>query len=355
MRSKRTLIVFAILFALSLAPLWLKGVMGARAKTAKPARIVAIEKIDHVTLAVSDLKKAMAVYGDLFGSEFYAVEPLGYEKWGVTKAALSATGIELVEAAATGEAAEFIKRAGEATLGIAFKAPDLAEAVAGMQARGIRLIGKAESKTRKVALFHPEDAHGVMIKLVEYIPAYTVAELEVVTRWRKTRSLTPLVELAKKPRINVEKLDHILIYVRQIEKARAFFGELLGSNFPEPHKSAVSASMLSIDGWGIELISGAPDSNVIKFIERRSAKGVSGEGVYAISFKVTNYEESVAAMEAIGLKPGATRDLPTRKVALYGSRSGPLGTGVELIQYRPLAHPIVSLEMRESLKRRGQK
>ncbi len=351
MREKRMLVALSALMTAGLLFAWFNRPATADTKGRKK---VAIEKIDHVMIAVSDLKKATAVYQDLFGEEFYAVEPYAFDKWGVAKAALSAAGIELVEAAPTGEAAEFIKRAGEATLGIAFKVPDLAEAIAGMQARGIRLIGKAEGKTRKVALFHPEDAHGVMIKLVEYIPAYTVGELEVVIGWRRTQGMTPLVELPKKPRINSEKIDHILIYVKEMDQARAFFGELFGTNFPAPHASAVSTSLLSVDGWGIELITGPPDSNIVKFIERRSAKSVSGEGVSAVSFKVTNYEEAVAAMAAIGLKPGATRDLPTRKVALYG-RGGGLGTGLELIQYRPLAHPIVSLGMKEGLLKSSQK
>lgn len=370
MRDKKIWAAFGLLLIAGL--LFARFNRPATADT-KVRKKVIVEKVDHFMVCVSNLKQAIGAYSDLFGDEFYPVEPYALDKWGATQAALGASGIELVEAAPTGAAAEFIKRAGEAIVGVAFKTPDLQDAIAGMQARNIRLIAKAEGPTRKVALFHPEDAHGVMIKLVEYLPAYTIADLEVVTAWRKAQGLTPIAKPAtEKPRIAAEKIDHIIIYVKEIDKAREFFGELFGTHFPDARTSASSRVKISVEGFlGLELLaSTTPElpagttpessvanyvaSSVIKFIARRSAPGFSGEGVSAISFKVSNFDESVAALAAMGSKPGATRDLPSRKVALYGPGGG-LGAGLELIQYRPFAHPTVALDMMATLRKTPKK
>ena len=124
--------------------------------------------------------------------------------------------------------------------------------------------------------------------------------------------------------------------VSDINQARAFFGDLFGTVFPEPHTMPGSRSQLSVDGLGLELITGS------------RAQGNSWEGASAVSFKVPNHSQAAVAMEARGLKPLATRDLPTRKVSLYAGGAG-IGMGIELIEYRPLAHPIVSLELRAVL------
>ena len=298
---------------------------------------VVVEKIDHVMVCVTDLKRATAAYSDLFGNGFHAIDPLALDGWGVKRAAINAIGIELIEAAPAGPAAEFIQAVGETLTGIAFKVPDLEQGVAAMQARQIRLISRGANSVRKVAVFQPEDAHGVMIKLVEYVPAYTVGELDLVEAWRQAQGRPATAAPASgKPQILAEKIDHVLIRVGDINHARAFFGELFGTVFPEPHAMAGSRSEMCVDGLGLELLSAL-----------RTGAG-SQDGVGAVSFKVPNYEQAAAAMESRGLKPGMTRSLPTRKVALYAGGGG-IGMGIELIEYRPLAHPIASLEMRGKL------
>ncbi len=309
----------------------------------KAKQRVIIERIDHVMVCVKDLKESSNYYAELFGTVFYPVEPYALGKFGIRKAALDATGIELAEAAPDGEAAQFIKRAGEAVLGIAFKVPDLAEAVAAMQSQGVRLNASEEGATRKAAVFHPQDAFGAMIKLVEYLPTYSVADLEVVTLWRQLQGLPAMPEEGKKPRIAAEKIDHIIFSIKDLDAARKFYGDLFVTKFPEPHatKGEGPTTKMAVDGWGIELI------------QQRKEKPRE-DAVAAVSFKVSNFADASAALKAREMTPGLTRDLPTRKVALYGPK-GMLGMGIELIEYRPLAHPIVGLDMREALLKRRPK
>ena len=299
------------------------------------------EKIDHVMICVKDLKQAVSTYADLFKTEFYPVEPLALGPVGVKAAALNASGLELIEAHEPGgRAAEFMGRAGEAPWGIAFKVPDVEQALEAAASQGVRLLGREDGPTRKAAVLEPEDAHGVMIKLVEYFPAYTVADLEYVTRWRKARGMSEPVIAGK-----LEKVDHVLVYIENIEAAREKFGNLFHTKFPEPHRGTIGSGSMCVDGLGIELISGgSPDSGAMRFIRARKSEGFSGEGVGAISLKVSEYESIFSAMKGRNIPLLATRDLPTRKVALF-SAGGGIGAGFEIIEYRPLAHPIVCQEM----------
>jgi hypothetical protein len=92
--------------------------LASAAEDGTASRVV-VEKIDHVMVCVSDLERAAVAYADLFGDDFHAIEPLALDGWGITRAAINATGIELIQAAPAGPAAEFIQTAGETLAGIA--------------------------------------------------------------------------------------------------------------------------------------------------------------------------------------------------------------------------------------------
>ncbi len=327
-----------------------------RAAEAKRKK-VSVEKIDHLMIAVKSLKDATALYSGLFNTEFYQVDPLALGKWGVGSAALDVTGMELVEASAPeGETAKFIARSGETVLGVAFKTPDLDEAIAGMQARRIRLIAKAENATRREALFHPDDAFGVMIKLVEYAPEYSVENLDIVTAWRQARKLTPKPTSASAgSKMKVERVDRALVYVKNLDAAMKFFADLFGSRFIEPKAGSAGASRVSAEGLGLELAEpGSPQSDLHKFFEKRKAPGASGEGAGAMVLKVTNFEDAFATLEAAGIRPITKLNLANRKVSLF-ARGGGLGIAVGIVEYQPFAHPLACLEMKALLNRKKKK
>jgi catechol 2,3-dioxygenase-like lactoylglutathione lyase family enzyme len=324
---------------------------GASASSAGSEHVI-VERIDHVTVAVSDLDAAKIFYEDLTGQQFYPLEPLALEGFGIAGAAMAASGLELVEARSEGKAAAFIERAGEAVLGMALKVVDLEQAVAAAERRGLRLLGRDRSEVREVAVFDPEPSFGVMLKFVEYMPGYAVSDLEIVKRWRLANGLSELPEPPPpgKPTMRVQGIDHILVFVKDIERARHFFSDLLGSRFPKPHLRSGARTKLSVDGLGIELIAGTETKGwVNRFIGGRKGGGATGEGVAYVSMKVDSYQEAHAALAAGGYREVATTILPTRKVALMVREEGP-GIGFEIIEYRPLAHRLVAQEMIASVE-----
>ena len=97
--------------------------------------------------------------------------------------------------------------------------------------------------------------------------------------------------------MRVEKIDHVHIFVKDLDKAIKLFEEALGTKFAEPHLPQNLDARTTLDPLGLELIEGAsPDSAVARFIERR------GEGLAAISLKVTDIEEAIAHLESRGIR-----------------------------------------------------
>lgn len=134
-----------------------------------------VEKIDHVAFQVRDLQKAMKWFSDVLGMEF--VEPFTEaeevrEEMDIIET-MSAVGISLVAPLTpNGTTARLIERRGEAASMISFKVPNLEEAIAHMQSKGIRMIMRGNIFNAKWAEFHPKDCHGIMMELIEYEPKH---------------------------------------------------------------------------------------------------------------------------------------------------------------------------------------
>lgn len=97
--------------------------------------------------------------------------------------------------------------------------------------------------------------------------------------------------------MNVKKMDHFCIAVKDLEAARKIWEPILGKSQPddpyvdEPEKIRVARYWL--DGVGFELMeSTTPDGPVAQWIEKH------GEGIMLIGFNVENTREAVMELEA---------------------------------------------------------
>jgi len=101
--------------------------------------------------------------------------------------------------------------------------------------------------------------------------------------------------------MQVNKIDHISIAVRDLEQARKVWEPVLGKSAPddeyidEPEKIKVARYWLGEVGFEL-MESTSPDGDVAKFIEKR------GEGVMLISF---NVPDTRLAIDELG-----SRDYP---------------------------------------------
>jgi methylmalonyl-CoA/ethylmalonyl-CoA epimerase len=97
--------------------------------------------------------------------------------------------------------------------------------------------------------------------------------------------------------MQVNKIDHICIAVRDLDQARKVWEPVLGKQRPddeyvdEPEKIRVARYWVGEVGFEL-MESTADDGEVAKFIEKR------GEGVMLISFNVPDTREAMAELEA---------------------------------------------------------
>jgi len=124
-----------------------------------------VEKIHHVSIMVKDLEKAGKFYSDLFGIEFSGP----HENKELDVRFLSfPLGINLATPLTPdGPSAKTLDRRGEGLAMLVLNVSNLAEAIADMESRGVRLIGRADPNVAKSAYFHPKDTYGVMVELME--------------------------------------------------------------------------------------------------------------------------------------------------------------------------------------------
>lgn len=97
--------------------------------------------------------------------------------------------------------------------------------------------------------------------------------------------------------MQVNKIDHICIAVRDLDQARKVWEPVLGKERPDDEYVDEAEKIRVARYWigevGFELMeSTADDGEVAKFIEKR------GEGVMLISFNVPDTREAMAELEA---------------------------------------------------------
>jgi methylmalonyl-CoA/ethylmalonyl-CoA epimerase len=99
--------------------------------------------------------------------------------------------------------------------------------------------------------------------------------------------------------MQVNKIDHICIAVKDLQQARKVWEPVLGKSGPddeyidELEKIKVARYMLGEVGFEL-MESTTPDGDVAKFIEKR------GEGIMLISFNVNNTRKAIAELKDMG-------------------------------------------------------
>lgn len=125
-----------------------------------------VEKLAHVHIIVKDLDEAAKRFSDLLGVKF--VGPLQ----GVSpmKAAFDERlGLELQQPTSNeGYLAEMLKEYGEGLTAIGIKVENIDEAVAELEAKGIRFLNRGGKANLKYAVTDPKQCHGVALELLEY-------------------------------------------------------------------------------------------------------------------------------------------------------------------------------------------
>ncbi len=98
----------------------------------------------------------------------------------------------------------------------------------------------------------------------------------------------------------IDKIQHLGIAVRDLDRAVAFFRDVLGLPF-EGYETVdelnVKTAMFRVGETKVELLaSTSPDGPVGKFLEKR------GEGVHHVCFKVADIDGAISRTRSMGVK-----------------------------------------------------
>ena len=127
-------------------------------------------------------------------------------------------------------------------------------------------------------------------------------------------------------KMKVEKIHHVSIMVKDLEKAGKLYSDLLGMEFSGPHEQkALDVKFLSFP-LGINLVTPlTPDGPSARTLERR------GEGLSMLILNVSNIEEAIADMESHGVKLVGREERPSSKTATFHPKDL-CGVFIELIE-----------------------
>ena len=130
--------------------------------------------LDHIGIAVKDLSAALAFYRDALGLEVEAPEEVASQRVRAHFVAVGGAKLELLEGTSADSAiAKYIEKRGPGLHHITLRVDDIAQALARLKARGVRLIDeepRSGAEGSLIAFVHPASTGGVLIELKQYGP-----------------------------------------------------------------------------------------------------------------------------------------------------------------------------------------
>ena len=127
--------------------------------------------IEHIGIAVKDLKQAISYYENVLGLKCYAVEEVKDQKVKTAFFKVGQTKIELLESTdPEGPIGKFIEKKGEGMHHIAFAVENIEQSLKDAENNGIRVIDKIPRKGAEgleIGFLHPKSTFGVLTELCE--------------------------------------------------------------------------------------------------------------------------------------------------------------------------------------------
>ena len=131
-----------------------------------------MQKVEHIGIAVRNLKDADQLFFKLFGKGSYKEETV--ESEGVTTSffQVGETKIELLDGNEDSAIAKFIEKRGEGIHHIAFGVEDIHAEIERLEGEGFQIVNKKPKKgadNRLVCFLHPASSNGVLVELCQEI------------------------------------------------------------------------------------------------------------------------------------------------------------------------------------------
>lgn len=128
-----------------------------------------ISHIEHIGIAVDNLKEAIKYYEEALGLQCYSIEEVADQKVKTAFFMVGQTKIELLESTSEdGPIGKYISKKGQGIHHIAFAVKDTNEALKLVESRGVKLVDKVARRGAEgldIGFLHPKSTHGVLTEL----------------------------------------------------------------------------------------------------------------------------------------------------------------------------------------------
>ncbi|MEO9967743.1 MAG: methylmalonyl-CoA epimerase [Reichenbachiella sp.] len=130
-------------------------------------------KLEHIGIAVKNLKDSNQLFEQLFGKPGYKVETVDSEHVSTSFFQVGESKVELLEATNDDSAiAKFIAKKGEGIHHLAFEVDDIHAEMKRLAGEGFQLLNKEPKKgadNKLVCFLHPKSSNGVLVELCQEI------------------------------------------------------------------------------------------------------------------------------------------------------------------------------------------
>jgi methylmalonyl-CoA/ethylmalonyl-CoA epimerase len=130
-----------------------------------------IKKIDHIAIVVEDIEKPLAFWRDILGLPLDHIEDVPGQEAIVAFLPVGESEVELVKPTSDHSGLRrYLQKRGPGMHHICFEVEDLSGLLAGLKAKGVRLINETPIKLeggKRMAFIHPQSADGVLVELYE--------------------------------------------------------------------------------------------------------------------------------------------------------------------------------------------
>lgn len=132
-----------------------------------------MNKIEHLGIAVKDLKTSNILFEKLLGAPHYKIEDVLSEGVKTSFFKVGPNKIELLEATNDDSPiAKFLEKKGEGIHHIAFEVDDIVMEMERLKAEGFTILNEVPKKgadNKLVAFVHPKTSNGVLVELCQEI------------------------------------------------------------------------------------------------------------------------------------------------------------------------------------------
>jgi len=137
------------------------------------ANLTIMEKLEHIGIAVKDLKQANELFAKLLGRPHYKVEEVESEGVKTSFFEVGGVKIELLEASRDDSPiAKFIDKKGEGIHHLAFEVKDINQSIQHYEKQGfvpINPTAKKGADNKLICFLHPKSTGGVLIELCQEV------------------------------------------------------------------------------------------------------------------------------------------------------------------------------------------